>query len=66
MDQSKIDRISELTRISRVRALTQEELKERVRLRREYIDAVKSSLISQLDNTYIVHEDGTRRKLRQK
>ncbi len=66
MDQRKIDRISELTRISRVRSLTQEELEERVRLRQEYIDAIKGSLVSQLENTYIVEEDGTRRKLKQK
>ena len=66
MDQRKIDRISELTKISRVRSLTQEELEERVRLRQEYIDAIKGSLVSQLENTYIVEEDGTRRKLKQK
>ena len=66
MDQKRIDRISELTRISRTRALTREELDERAQLRAEYIAAVKESLTAQLDNTYIVEEDGTKRKLRKR
>ena len=63
MDQKRIDRISELTRISRTRALTQDELDERAQLRAEYIAAVKASLVSQLENTYIVEKDGTRHKV---
>ena len=65
MEQKKIDRINELAR--RVKAgetLTAEELTERNALRREYIDSVKASLIGQLDNTYIVEPDGTKRKLK--
>ena len=64
MEQKKIDRINELAR--RVKAgetLTAEELAERDALRREYIDSVKASLTGQLDNTYIVSPDGTKRKL---
>ena len=64
MEQKKIDRINELAR--RVKAgetLTVEELAERDALRREYIDSVKASLTGQLDNTYIVNPDGTKRKL---
>ena len=64
MEQKKIDRINELAR--RVKAgetLTAEELAERDALRREYIDSVKASLTGQLDNTYIVEPDGTKRKL---
>ena len=53
MEQKKIDRISELTRISRERELTEEEQKERAALRREYIDSYKASLTGILDNTYI-------------
>ena len=44
MEQSKIDRISQLTRIARQRELTEEEQQERQALRREYIDSVKQSL----------------------
>ena len=64
MEQKKIDRINELAR--RVKAgetLTAEELAERDALRREYIASVKASLTRQLDNTYIVESDGTKRKL---
>ena len=66
MEQKKIDRISELTRISRERPLTEEELAERAELRREYIEAVKASLTGQLDNTYVVDEKGNKRPLGKK
>ena len=56
MEQSKIDRISQLTRI--------EEQQERQALRREYIDSVKQSLAGQLDNTVIVDPQGNRRPLK--
>lgn len=63
MEQSRIDRISELTRISRERELTPEEQKERAELRAEYIAAIRLSLTCALDNTYIVDEAGNKRKL---
>lgn len=66
MDQKKIDRISELTRISRERELTAEEQQERAILRGEYIAAFKRSLVSSLDNTYIVDEKGNKRKVERK
>ena len=66
MEQKKIDRISELTRISRERELTADEQKERAALRREYIDAYKSALTGILDNTYIQEPDGTKHKLKPK
>jgi uncharacterized protein YnzC (UPF0291/DUF896 family) len=66
MEQKKIDRISELTRISRERALTEEETKEREKLRREYIDSYKASLTDILNNTYIQNPDGTKKKLNKK
>lgn len=66
MEQKRIDRISELTRISRERALTEDELRERAELRKEYIDAVKASLAGQLDNTYVVDEKGNKRRLGRK
>ncbi|MBQ6756694.1 MAG: DUF896 domain-containing protein [Oscillospiraceae bacterium] len=66
MEQKRIDRISELTRISRERVLTEEELAERAELRREYIEAVKASLTGQLDNTYVVDEKGNKRPLGKK
>lgn len=66
MEQSRIDRISELTRISRTRALTQAELDERAALRAEYIASVRASLQGQLENTYLVDEQGNKRPLPKK
>ena len=45
---------------------TDEEIAERDKLRRIYIDNVKASLIGQLDNTYIVEPDGTKRPVKPK
>ena len=64
MEQSKIHRISQLTRIARQRELTEEEQQERQALRREYIDSVKQSLAGQLDNTVVVDPQGNRRPLK--
>ena len=63
--EEKIARINELARTSRTaEGLTEEEKAEQAVLRREYVDAVKESLQSQLDHTTIVSPDGTRRKLK--
>ena len=64
MEQKRIDRINELTRISRQRELTDEEKSEREKLRREYVDAFKSSLVSQLENTYYIDKNGFKRKVK--
>lgn len=66
MKQEELDRISELTKISRNRELTQEEQDERAILRRKYIDSFKLSLTSQLDVTYIVDEKGNKKKVERK
>lgn len=66
MEQNRIDRISELTRISRTRALTEAELAERAELRAEYIASIKASLTGQLENTFLVDEHGTKRPLPRK
>ena len=66
MKQERIDRINELARKAKAEGLTQEELRERDILRREYIDAVKASLVGHLDNTWIVDEKGNKRPLPKK
>ena len=66
MEQYKIDRINELARKNKAQGLTPDELAERDALRREYIDAVKQSLMGQLDRTYYVDEKGRKTKLRTK
>lgn len=58
-----IARINELARKAKTQQLTDEELQERDKLRRIYIDSVKASLVGQLENTYIVDEDGNKKKL---
>lgn len=64
--QETLDRINELARKAKTTGLTLEELAERDTLRRAYLDAVKASLTAQLDNTYIVAPDGSKRRLSQK
>ncbi len=66
MKQEEIDRISELTRLSRERPLTAQEQEERAELRRRYIDSFKASLVSQLETTYIVDEKGNKKKVTRK
>ena len=67
MDMDKvIARINELARKAKAEGLTPEETTERDKLRRIYIDSVKASLTGQLDNTYIVYPDGTKKKVQPK
>ena len=58
-----IARINVLAKKAKTEGLTDEEIAERDKLRRIYIDSVKASLVGHLDNTYIVEPDGTKRKL---
>ncbi len=58
-----IARINELAHKAKAEGLTEEELAERDKLRRIYIDSVKASLVGQLENTYIVSPDGTKKKV---
>ena len=66
MDQKQIDRINELARKAKTVGLTPEEDAERAQLRRLYLDAVKRNLTAQLDNTWVVDEQGNKRKLEKK
>ena len=61
-----IARINALAKKNKEEGLTEEELLERDRLRRIYIDSVKASLVGHLDNTYLVRPDGTKEKLKPK
>lgn len=61
-----IARINELARKAKTQSLTPEELAERDRLRRIYIDSVKANLVGQLENTYIVGPDGKKKRLEHK
>jgi len=61
-----IARINELAAKNKTVGLTDEELIERDKLRRIYIDSYKASLVGQLENTYIVQPDGTKIKVKHK
>ncbi len=58
-----IARINELAKKAKTEGLNEEELVERDKLRRIYIDSVKASLVGHLENTYIVQPDGTKKKV---
>lgn len=67
MKQEQINRINELARKAKTpEGLTEEEKAEQAVLRRAYIDSVLGNLRGQLDNTYIVDEQGNKRKLKEK
>ena len=67
MDMNEvIARINALAKKAKEQELTEEELRERDKLRRIYIDSVKANLVGQLENTYIVGPDGKKRKLEHK
>ena len=61
-----IARINELAAKNKTVGLTDEELVERDKLRRIYIDSYKASLVGQMENTYIVQPDGTKVKVKHK
>ncbi len=58
-----IARINELAKKAKTEGLNEEELVERDKLRRIYIDSVTGNLKVQLDNTTIVFQDGTKKKV---
>lgn len=61
-----IARINALAKKAKDGSLTPEELAERDKLRRIYIDSVKANLVGQLENTYILQPDGTKKKVEKK
>lgn len=63
MEKAKMERISELTRISRARPLTDAETEERELLRTEYLRDFRASMTGILDNSVIVRPDGSRERV---
>ena len=61
-----IARINELAHKAKAQGLTAEELQERDKLRRIYIDSVKANLVGNLESTVLVRPDGTREKVQKK
>ncbi len=64
--ESQIKRINELARLSKQRALSDEEKNEQSELRRLYIDSMKASLVSNLENTYIIDKNGNKKRLQKR
>ncbi len=57
MDKNKIRRISELTKLSRERELTDTEKTEREILRKEYIEAIRANFRSTLESIKYTDEE---------
>ena len=66
MEPKLIERINELAKKAKTVGLTPEEEEEREKLRAEYLKAFRASFRGQLENTYLVDEDGNERKLGKK
>lgn len=58
-----IARINELARKAKSEGLTPEEITERDKLRRIYIDSVKANLVGHLESTSIVYPDGSKKQI---
>lgn len=63
MEQSKLNRINELAAKKRESGLTPGEAAEQQALREEYLAGFRKNLEIQLDNVYIVDENGREKKL---
>ena len=66
MNNEKIERINFLARKSKSEGLTEEEKLEQAELRKEYIEAYRRNLESQLQSIVTVDEKGNRSKLKKK
>lgn len=63
MEKEKLDRISQLYRLSKQRELTKEEADEQKKLRDEYRQGYVRNLTQQLDHTELLRPDGTKVKV---
>lgn len=67
MISEKIERINYLARKAKTpQGLTEQERAEQRQLRKEYLDEWRMGVTQVLDNTYIMDENGNKRKLPKK
>ncbi len=66
MNEQKIARINELARKQKAQGLTEQELEEQQKLRKEYIASVRRNLEAQLGSIVVQEQDGSRHKLEKK
>lgn len=60
MERRNIERINQLTQLSRQRELTAAEQEERAQLRTAYLKAFRAQMRGQLENTVVEYPDGSR------
>lgn len=65
MNPELINRINELSRLSKQRALTPEEQEERARLRAEYLKEFRAQTRQLLDNTVVQYPDGSKKSIKE-
>ncbi len=66
MEKRRIDRINELARKAKIEGLTDAEKAEQKKLREEYLEGFRRNVINTLEHTYIMDEEGHKRKLQKK
>ena len=64
METLRLKRINELAKKAKTVGLTEEEIRERDMLRKEYLAAFRQNLTQQLDNVYVVDENGNEHPLK--
>ena len=66
MEREKIDRINFLAKKAKAEGLSEEEKAEQAQLRGEYLAEWRVGLQQTLDSTYVVDENGVKRKIQKK
>ena len=65
MNPELINRINELSRLSKQRPLTPAEQEERLRLRAEYLKEFRAQTRQLLDNTVVQYPDGSKKSIKE-
>ncbi len=63
MDKQKIERINFLARKSKSEGLSDDEKNEQTALRNEYRQYMRNGYMAEFSNTYIIDENGNKRRL---
>lgn len=66
MLQEKVNRINFLAKKAKTEGLTDAEKQEQQTLRQEYLAEWRMGVVQVLDNTYVMDENGVKRKLKPK
>ena len=66
METERLKRINELAHKAKTVGLTEEEVRERDILRKEYLAAFRQNMMQQLEQVYLVDEKGEKHKLPKK